>query len=287
MDDVTVNWKDAKLSAICGEKTQFIWLTRQRLNRPRINKECNCIAPIINEQSNYCGVCGNLMPDIALMRYEEHRKEKDRLKREESAPEREIAQLKRKQERKQKKEVKRQLMEQKKMESLIKRQPWRLDYPPDFPTQVCRECNKEMPLSDEFFKYFKNEDRFQTTCLQCLPQRSIRNRFRKKKIKKLDIINTLTGKEWEEIKSNFNGKCAYCDCETDDITMEHFIPMVKGGEYSKDNILPVCRSCNSSKGTSSFWKWYPTQPFYSKMREKRLLKYLNYKGVIQQRTMFG
>lgn len=98
---------------------------------------------------------------------------------------------------------------------------------------------------------------------------------------------SLTAKQWEECKSFFNGCCAYCGKEAD-MTMDHFIAVANCGEYSRDNILPVCCDCNSSKRDIDFFIWYPAQPFYSKLREKKLLRYLNYKGEgVQQRTLFG
>lgn len=98
---------------------------------------------------------------------------------------------------------------------------------------------------------------------------------------------SFTAKQWEECKSFFNGCCAYCGKETD-MTMDHFIAVANGGEYSRDNALPACSACNSSKRDIDFWEWYPAQPFYSKLREKNLLKYLNYQAEgLQQRTLFG
>jgi len=121
--------------------------------------------------------------------------------------------------------------------------------------------------------------------------RKIRDKERRKNQKrramKRGLESSLTGQQWEDSKSFFNGCCAYCGCEGE-MTQDHFIPVINGGEYSRDNILPVCRSCNSHKQAQDFFVWYPAQPFYSKMREKRLIKYLNYKGEgLQQRTLFG
>jgi len=115
-----------------------------------------------------------------------------------------------------------------------------------------------------------------------------KSRYRHKRRARINGLETsLTAKQWEECKSFFNGCCAYCGKETD-ITMDHFVPVVNGGELSRDNILPACPDCNSSKRELDFFIWYTAQPFYSKMREKRIIKYLNYKGEgLQQRTLFG
>lgn len=95
---------------------------------------------------------------------------------------------------------------------------------------------------------------------------------------------TLTAKQWERIKNHFNNSCAYCGKE-DDLQQEHFIPLSKGGEYTHNNIIPVCKSCNCSKNNQDFFKWYPQQKYYSKKRERDILKFLHYKENTQQLSL--
>ena len=86
---------------------------------------------------------------------------------------------------------------------------------------------------------------------------------------------TLTVEQWEQIKKDFDGKCAYCGEELP-LEQEHFLPLTKGGEYTVDNIIPACRSCNCSKGVKLPNDWYPSFKHYSKKRENKILEYLNY-----------
>jgi 5-methylcytosine-specific restriction endonuclease McrA len=65
-----------------------------------------------------------------------------------------------------------------------------------------------------------------------------------------NIINTLTSDEWLNILKEYNYKCAYCGCEFNENNMptrEHIIPVSKGGQNVKENIIPACISCNSKK----------------------------------------
>ena len=116
-------------------------------------------------------------------------------------------------------------------------------------------------------------------------QKTNRDKFnlrdQKKKLKKRQLAATLTLNQWEDIKNYFNNKCAYCG-ENTKLTQDHFTPISKGGEYTHNNIIPACGSCNSSKRNREFIEWYPKQKFYSKKREKAILKFLNYKGEVQQ-----
>ena len=91
----------------------------------------------------------------------------------------------------------------------------------------------------------------------------------------------LTTEQWEDCIKHFEGKCAYCG-KKKKLTQEHFIPLSKGGEYSVNNIIPACGSCNSSKRDRDFFKWYPNQKFYSKTRENKILRYLEYDKQLNQ-----
>lgn len=104
--------------------------------------------------------------------------------------------------------------------------------------------------------------------------RQKRNRRRSRKNK---LPATLTSEQWNIIKEFFNNKCAYCGAEAE-LEQEHFIPLVKGGGYTPNNIIPACRSCNASKNNKDFFDWYPKQDFYSKEREYKILTYLEYNG---------
>lgn len=103
----------------------------------------------------------------------------------------------------------------------------------------------------------------------------------KRRTKKRELPSNLTDKQWIKIKNNFNNKCAYCGKEKE-LHQEHFIPLAKGGEFTKNNIIPACKSCNCSKQDKDFFDWYPEQEFYTKEREGKILDFLNYEGQSQQ-----
>jgi len=96
-----------------------------------------------------------------------------------------------------------------------------------------------------------------------------------RRAKEKQLESYFTNETWEECKKHFESKCAYCG-KTEFLTQDHFIPVTNGGEYTKNNIIPSCQPCNSSKNNNNFFEWYPRQKFYSKHREKKILKYLHY-----------
>jgi len=90
-----------------------------------------------------------------------------------------------------------------------------------------------------------------------------------------ELPSTLTISQWDSIKLSFDNKCCYCG-ESKPLAQEHFLPVIRDGEYSHNNILCACQSCNSSKGTKSFFEWYPKFKHYSKRRERKILTFLHY-----------
>lgn len=89
-----------------------------------------------------------------------------------------------------------------------------------------------------------------------------------------NTITSLTYDQWEQIMTYFNNECAYCG-SNGTLEQEHFVPLSKLGNYDKYNIIPACRSCNSSKGNKNFEEWYFNYVYYNSHRENKIKKYLN------------
>jgi 5-methylcytosine-specific restriction endonuclease McrA len=70
---------------------------------------------------------------------------------------------------------------------------------------------------------------------------------------------------WREVMERNKNRCSYCNKEfgkerLDRPTMEHKIPLSRGGKHSVDNIVPACRACNDSKSVKTPDEW--RQPVY-------------------------
>lgn len=52
---------------------------------------------------------------------------------------------------------------------------------------------------------------------------------------------------WRELLQR--GRCHYCGrrVPADELTMDHVVPVARGGKSSKGNIVPSCRACNQEK----------------------------------------
>lgn len=84
---------------------------------------------------------------------------------------------------------------------------------------------------------------------------------------------SLTDAEWKNAVQHFNNECAYCG-KKEKLTFEHVVPFSKGGSFGKENIIPACTACNSSKNDMDYDHWYRDQSFYDETKEQRIMTYL-------------
>lgn len=63
------------------------------------------------------------------------------------------------------------------------------------------------------------------------------------------VSANLTVTEWKDILKKYNHSCICCGKSRKEatITMDHIIPLSKGGTHTKENVQPLCKECNSKK----------------------------------------
>lgn len=58
----------------------------------------------------------------------------------------------------------------------------------------------------------------------------------------------LRGSQWWK-RQCAKGRCHYCGQEASagELTMDHIVPIARGGKTTKGNVVPACKSCNNLK----------------------------------------
>ncbi len=75
---------------------------------------------------------------------------------------------------------------------------------------------------------------------------------RKEKQKARDLRKT----QWWKRK-RAEGKCYYCNKKVlpGELTMDHIVPIIRGGKSVKNNIVTCCKDCNNKKKHSLPTEW--------------------------------
>lgn len=127
---------------------------------------------------------------------------------------------------------------------------------------ICKECRRvegrvkrnDATRSRERERYAASPDVYKASVKKYnwasrYPDRNSLKRHRRRAAVKC-AEGQLTEEEWQSIKDKYGHRC--CKCGADGkLTIDHVIPICKGGSLSADNIQPLCRSCNCAKGARS------------------------------------
>jgi hypothetical protein len=95
-----------------------------------------------------------------------------------------------------------------------------------------------------------------------------------KKLKSGEIVWSTSVSEWL-LELEKPDECIYCGAKGA-LTTEHILPRSRGGEDVPENVVRVCRSCNSGKGAKGLYEWKQLEHKneISRIAEGKYLKYL-------------
>lgn len=72
----------------------------------------------------------------------------------------------------------------------------------------------------------------------------------KRRALKRQSSGSFTREGWEALCLRYGGKCLCCG-SSEALTIDHVVPLSKGGTNDIQNIQPLCNSCNIRKGVKS------------------------------------
>lgn len=157
--------------------------------------------------------------------------------------------------------------------------------------KVCNKCGVEKPFVD-FYKHKLTSDGFRGECKACVKLHNqnyhIGNKARsnkrnteyywnnleiaKKRVKEYRKRHPESNKNFsqkrraiakgngtffvsnKETKKMYESPCFYCG-STENITIDHVLPIMRGGTHGIGNLVPACRDCNFSKNKKTVMEW--------------------------------
>jgi len=126
-------------------------------------------------------------------------------------------------------------------------------------TKRCFRCDWDVPLST-FERHALIVDKspiLAEVCSDCY--RRVKNKVAEhhSHARRHGGMYTLKVSEWLEILKASEGHCHYCNklVGYENLIVEHQTPLSWKGANSKENVVPACISCNSSKGDRDVETW--------------------------------
>lgn len=145
----------------------------------------------------------------------------------------------------------------------------------------CTVCHEKKPV-DQYPKNGKDKEgntRYRKDCKVCysitrkLTKRKAVTKFVNNTKHRTGEVDTYNLEDWRAAMLHFRGCCAYCGnppIRGRKLHRDHIVPVSGGGDTSRKNIAPSCKSCNSSKGDRDVHEWFPKRKSYTVDRHERL-----------------
>ena len=117
-----------------------------------------------------------------------------------------------------------------------------------------REKNKKKVLLKDRNNYIKNKKHYDSYRAEWRNKNRLKwNSYRRARDvkKKNNGIFLILDKEFRKLNQQ---SCFYCGSK-EQLTIDHIIPIVRGGRHSIGNILIACKSCNSRKSKKTIMEW--------------------------------
>lgn len=119
--------------------------------------------------------------------------------------------------------------------------------------RFCGECSAPLSIESRASRRYCSR--------RCINQVGLRERreeryehSRRRRSRLLSVSVGVSKRDWQRLCARWGNRCAYCGMSRR-LTMDHVVPLTRGGWHAIGNILPACRSCNSSKQTKLLIEW--------------------------------
>lgn len=138
-------------------------------------------------------------------------------------------------------------------------------------TKVCGVCKKRKPDTDAYFSSYTttsgNPSR-RGTCKTCMSDRAKRHHKERPDLRQAALtrrrqrVAAADGSYSEgdiaRIRRKLNDSCFYCGASAVPLTVDHLVPISKGGSNWPTNLTLACKPCNfdkHGKTAEAFVRW--------------------------------
>lgn len=132
--------------------------------------------------------------------------------------------------------------------------------------KTCEQCGNTYPETEAYFHWYNGKSN--KYCRKCCAANKAVYNSKRRAVKK-ESKAPLKNYQWMNTVEYFNSECAYCGFK-EKITQDHIIPLSRGGNHEKKNVIPCCHKCNIRKGVSDMETWYKKQIFFKQDRLQKI-----------------
>jgi len=134
--------------------------------------------------------------------------------------------------------------------------------------KLCKRCGNKKPLRD-FYPHSYSTNGRMAHCKDCTKDAvakyskteggAVRHRMAQRIRRKGSLPGKIAASEWLGLCDAYSVPggvlCVYCSRPTANPTIDHVVPLVAGGQHTIENVVPGCKSCNSSKNDRPLMTW--------------------------------
>jgi 5-methylcytosine-specific restriction protein A len=123
-------------------------------------------------------------------------------------------------------------------------------------TKCCSKCGERKPVHRDNFGSCNGGKNVRGVCRACIRANTRRHYDQhpeklKARVEKSQRLRTTQcwskSEQLTTLLKNQKGKCGYCGKQMSSPTVDHKIPVSRGGTDALDNLIAACKPCNSRK----------------------------------------
>lgn len=155
--------------------------------------------------------------------------------------------------------------------------------------QPCKACNvdragewqtenRERKNAGQRSRYDPQKNYLKNQAWEKANPEKVREKTKRRRAVKKAAFSDLTLNDWQSCLEYWESRCAYCGSLPDgsgasELTQDHIIPLTRPDSpgHTLSNIIPACRSCNSSKYNRDMRDWLTFkfgQPLANEIEQK-------------------